>query len=177
MQPEDLLLVLCLHGSKHCWERLAWICDVAELIGANPELDWNEIMRRSAALNIEKAVMLGLDLASELVDAPRARECFSNHPAAPKRATAVAFNKTTAVCALEQPDRSGRAERPFLADRRAITEQTSPSSIRPSPSVCSQRARIFRSHYLMFGRFLYYPLRLSAINDGNVLAAIVGRLF
>ncbi|HEU4772572.1 MAG TPA: nucleotidyltransferase family protein, partial [Candidatus Udaeobacter sp.] len=30
LSPEDSLLVLCIHGSKHCWERLAWICDVAE---------------------------------------------------------------------------------------------------------------------------------------------------
>ena len=29
---ENLLLVRCAHGSKHLWERLGWICDVAELI-------------------------------------------------------------------------------------------------------------------------------------------------
>jgi hypothetical protein len=70
LSPEDLLIVLCMHGSKHCWERLAWVCDVAELMRANPGLRWDEIMSRSAALRITRAVLLGLDLANRLLDAP-----------------------------------------------------------------------------------------------------------
>jgi hypothetical protein len=34
--PEDTLVILCVHGTKHVWERLGWICDVAELIRAHP---------------------------------------------------------------------------------------------------------------------------------------------
>jgi len=59
-----------MHGSKHCWERLAWICDVAELIRTNPGLRWDEIMSRSDALQIARTVLLGLDLAKSLLDAP-----------------------------------------------------------------------------------------------------------
>ena len=70
MSPEDLLMVLCIHGSKHCWERLGWICDVAEVVRANPELRWDEIMSRSSACHISRAVLLGLDLAESLLDAP-----------------------------------------------------------------------------------------------------------
>jgi hypothetical protein len=70
MAPEDLLLVLCLHGSKHNWERLGWICDMAEVMRANPELRWEEILSRSHALHISRAVLLGLDLAGNLLDAP-----------------------------------------------------------------------------------------------------------
>jgi hypothetical protein len=29
---EDVLLFLCLHGFKHGWERVGWICDVTELL-------------------------------------------------------------------------------------------------------------------------------------------------
>jgi hypothetical protein len=70
LRAEDLLIVLCVHGSKHCWARLAWICDVAELVRAKPELNWHDIMRRSDALQIGRAVLLGLDLAGSLLDAP-----------------------------------------------------------------------------------------------------------
>jgi hypothetical protein len=70
MSPEDLLIVLCIHGSKHCWERLGWICDVAEVVHANPQLKWDEIMSRSAACDLSRAVLLGLDLAESLLDAP-----------------------------------------------------------------------------------------------------------
>ena len=30
--PEDMLLILCVYGSKHTWGRLKWVCDIAELI-------------------------------------------------------------------------------------------------------------------------------------------------
>src|SRR5262249_7263798 len=39
LAPEVLLPTLCEHGAKHLWERLAWICDIAELVRAVPELD------------------------------------------------------------------------------------------------------------------------------------------
>ncbi|MCY2952974.1 MAG: hypothetical protein NTU53_13510 [Planctomycetota bacterium] len=32
--PEDLLLILCAYGTKHCWDRLDLICGVSELIRA-----------------------------------------------------------------------------------------------------------------------------------------------
>jgi hypothetical protein len=69
LSREDLLLVLCIHGSKHCWERLAWVCDVAEVIRAYPGLDWDAFMGRAQALKIEKPVILGLKLATKLLAA------------------------------------------------------------------------------------------------------------
>jgi len=43
--PEDLAIILCIHGGKHGWERLAWICDLANLIEVHRELDWEDILR------------------------------------------------------------------------------------------------------------------------------------
>ena len=34
---EDLVAVLCLHGSKEQWTRLLWIADLAHMIAASPE--------------------------------------------------------------------------------------------------------------------------------------------
>ena len=36
LAPEDLLIVLCVHGSKHAWEQLKWVCDVAEAAPLTP---------------------------------------------------------------------------------------------------------------------------------------------
>src|SRR5882757_1608922 len=36
---EDELVLICVHGAKHFWERLMWIADVAALISRQP-LDW-----------------------------------------------------------------------------------------------------------------------------------------
>jgi len=50
--PEELLLILCIHGSKHLWERLIWICDVAELVRAHgPTMDWCRVMEEAHRLS------------------------------------------------------------------------------------------------------------------------------
>jgi len=69
LAPEDLLLFLCAHGSQHLWSRLAWICDVAEVIRAHPAMDWETAMDRAARIGGERSLLLGLYLANDLLDA------------------------------------------------------------------------------------------------------------
>lgn len=68
LSAEDLLFSLCVHGSRHLWERLGWICDVAELI-ARHNLDWPALQRRAAEADSERMFLLGLYLAQELLQA------------------------------------------------------------------------------------------------------------
>jgi hypothetical protein len=69
LRPEDLLLILCVHGTKHLWERLGWICDVAELVRAHQEMDWQQLMEQARKLGCERMLLLGLFLASEFLGA------------------------------------------------------------------------------------------------------------
>ncbi|AFZ34358.1 hypothetical protein Sta7437_0767 [Stanieria cyanosphaera PCC 7437] len=66
---EDLLLYLCFHGSKHCWSELKWVCDVAELINNNPEIDWQKVEAQAQKIDCEKILELGLWLAYDLLQA------------------------------------------------------------------------------------------------------------
>jgi hypothetical protein len=66
---EDLLFSLCVHGSRHLWERLAWICDIAELIKRQP-LNWPALLERAAIADTERMFLLGVHLAQRLLDAP-----------------------------------------------------------------------------------------------------------
>ncbi len=68
--PEDLLLVLGAHGAWHVWERLAWICDVAELLRQRPALDWDAVTARAQAAGATRMLWLSLVLASDLLGAP-----------------------------------------------------------------------------------------------------------
>jgi hypothetical protein len=70
LRHEDLLLVLVLHGTKHAWERLGWICDVGELLRRTPRLDWDVVARESARTGSGRALRLALALAMELLEAP-----------------------------------------------------------------------------------------------------------
>jgi hypothetical protein len=66
---EDLLFSLCVHGSRHLWERLGWICDVAELISRR-DLNWTALLDRAAKADTERMFLLGIHLAEKLLDAP-----------------------------------------------------------------------------------------------------------
>lgn len=69
LAPEDLLLMLCVHGANHCWERLAWICDLAELIRARSDLDWQRLLDEARRSGGERMLLLGLLLARDLLGA------------------------------------------------------------------------------------------------------------
>jgi hypothetical protein len=73
--PEDSLLVICAHGSKHAWKRLGWICDVAHLVWLRSDLDWPVIFERAAALGLTRMLSLGLLLAKELLEVDLPERC------------------------------------------------------------------------------------------------------
>jgi len=66
---EDLFLYLCMHGSRHGWDRLVWICDIAELIRVRQDICWKRVMERASELGCERMLVLGLQLAKELLGA------------------------------------------------------------------------------------------------------------
>jgi hypothetical protein len=74
LSPENLLLFLCVHGGKHGWERLGWICDIAELIRIRDAMDWRMVMDQARVLKSERMLSLGLYLASDLLGAPLPKE-------------------------------------------------------------------------------------------------------
>lgn len=67
---EDLLLVLCVHGAKHCWSHLSLIADVAWLIAKRPEVNWETFLERARAIGSLRIALLGLSLANGILQAP-----------------------------------------------------------------------------------------------------------
>jgi hypothetical protein len=70
LDPEDMLLVLCVNGTFHLWSRLRMVCDVAELIQTHQGWDWPWIVERARAQGLLRMLLLGLSLAVELLEAP-----------------------------------------------------------------------------------------------------------
>lgn len=70
--PEDVFFLLTLHGFRHRWESLKWMCDIAALIGAYPELDWAAVLSKATKLSRKRMVLLPLTLVHQLlqVDLP-----------------------------------------------------------------------------------------------------------
>ncbi|MFZ0519960.1 MAG: nucleotidyltransferase family protein [Candidatus Acidiferrales bacterium] len=64
---EDLLPMLCIHGSKDFWERFSWVADVSELIQSHPDLNWDEVMRVTESLGALRMLFTGLALANGML--------------------------------------------------------------------------------------------------------------
>jgi hypothetical protein len=69
LSAEDLLLILTVHGAKHYWPRLGWICDVAALLHRQPALDWEQVIAQARALGVRRILWLGLLLAHNVCGA------------------------------------------------------------------------------------------------------------
>jgi hypothetical protein len=89
---ENTMLVLSTHHTKHRWERLIWICDIAQALHAGIVEDWSRLLDRASAIGVERMVLLGVLLAHELLDAPmpvEAERRLARHPAARELAREV----------------------------------------------------------------------------------------
>lgn len=69
MSPEIKLLVLCMHGSKHGWSRLIWICDVARLLASSPDMDWEAVIREARNTGLWRTLALGILLGHRVAGA------------------------------------------------------------------------------------------------------------
>jgi hypothetical protein len=62
-------LLLAVHGAKHCWESLGWLADVAWLLNANPDLDWQYAMKLADESKCQRPLLLAASLVHEVFDA------------------------------------------------------------------------------------------------------------
>jgi hypothetical protein len=94
LAPEDLLMVLCVQASKDTWgtlfqpserryDSLLKICDIAALIRARPDLDWNRVLADTRRLGTQRMLFFGLRVASELLGTALPQEVRSRMQAHP----------------------------------------------------------------------------------------------
>jgi hypothetical protein len=67
LPPEEHLLIVCMHGTKHCWRRFGWVVDIAEIVRRHPNLNWPHLLALASDVNSERALFLGLRLAGNLL--------------------------------------------------------------------------------------------------------------
>ena len=65
LDPEDELILLCVHGGKEEWARLKWLADLAAFVTASPGLDWQVVMERGRQMGASRIVGLGVLLLHE----------------------------------------------------------------------------------------------------------------
>ncbi len=63
---EDIFFLLAIHGARHRWESLKWLCDIAALLQAFPELDWDAVLQKAKKIRRQRMALLPLALANQL---------------------------------------------------------------------------------------------------------------
>jgi len=63
---EDELVLNCIHGAKHFWERLMWVSDVAALVARHPEIDWKKARQAATDVGGERMLRVGLQVGASL---------------------------------------------------------------------------------------------------------------
>lgn len=75
LPAEELLVLLCIHGTVHRWEKLKWVVDIERLRHRYPTLEWAEVASLAERGGAGRCVRLGLLLAQGL--------CAMSSPNAP----------------------------------------------------------------------------------------------
>jgi hypothetical protein len=64
---EDELILICIHGAKHLWERLSMVADVAAFVSRQTTLNWERTLATARAVGAERMLDTGLLLAGNLL--------------------------------------------------------------------------------------------------------------
>jgi hypothetical protein len=70
LPPALMLLLLVYHGSKHAWQRLSWICDIAEFVTREPNLDWSDLAAKTRRFQMTTMLAVVLRMASTWLECP-----------------------------------------------------------------------------------------------------------
>jgi hypothetical protein len=73
---DDQALFLAAHGTKEGWRNLLWLCDFAEFLRRYQDLDWIALLERAARSHSSRQLLLAVDLAATMLDAPAPAELF-----------------------------------------------------------------------------------------------------
>lgn len=67
LSPEYTLLYLCAHGTKHCWTRMRWLCDVAYFLQSVDGFDWRICATLAESANCSLVLKHSLILAKSVL--------------------------------------------------------------------------------------------------------------
>jgi hypothetical protein len=65
---EQMLLYLCMHGGKHSWGRLSWLCDLQRALRAYPDAYWSRIWALARENGAARMVEIGLLLVESVLN-------------------------------------------------------------------------------------------------------------
>jgi hypothetical protein len=165
LDPTDQLAIVAIHGGRHLWERLAWVCDVAEAAatpGADPDRAYD--MARGAGYG--KAVPVAFRVAERVLGTPAPTKRL-RRAAAARSIEATCDAVLPLVLAPGGPERA--SARTFARQRARIMDRRSAAlrgMVRATVTPTASDWGVVRLPDALWP--VYYPVRL-----GRLLASYV----
>jgi hypothetical protein len=64
----DLVFTECVHGAKHWWCSIQYVCDLAKIFEQSREVDWQQITEEARKSGIKRILLVGAALVSDLLE-------------------------------------------------------------------------------------------------------------
>ena len=160
LDPSDQLAIVAIHGGRHLWERLAWVCDVAQAAtvhGADPDRAYD--MARGAGYG--KAVPVAFRMAERVLGTATPTERLRSEASAPST-DAICEALLTLVLAPGGPERASARtyarQRALIMDRRRAALR---GMVRAAVTPTASDWGAIRLPDALWP--LYYPVRLGRL--------------
>lgn len=158
--PEDLFLLLCVHGAKHLWNRLRWIGDLAEMADVYREMNWPWVLEEARQLGVERIVLLGVHLAHELMGARFPHDLLAKASAEAQIPALAATVREHLGEEKDEPPGILESSRFHLKARERWQDRTRYCArLAVTPTGLDWTLMRLPSHLLL----LYYPLRFARL--------------
>jgi len=69
LSNELLLIYVALHGAKHAWSRIGWVCDIDRLVRRG-DIEWQTCIDMARESKMQQALYIGLHIAHHLYETP-----------------------------------------------------------------------------------------------------------
>ena len=162
LAPPDRLSYLCMHGHKHRWQRLKWLCDLTAFVVRHPDLEWETLLEQPQSLKFRRMAYLGLRLAHSLLNAPVPAHVLAWADADPvtgplaARAAPRYFENYLSAPELDDTYRLARISSPQEGTWQYLRDM----ALWPFKPKRGDRENLRLPRHL---HFLYYPLRLFRV--------------
>ncbi len=74
LKPEETLVMLCAHGTKHFWEQLKWLVDIDRILRNGPPINGENTLTLACRSSSVRSLLLGLNLSQSLLGTPLCAE-------------------------------------------------------------------------------------------------------
>ncbi|MGH2539334.1 MAG: nucleotidyltransferase domain-containing protein [Actinomycetota bacterium] len=166
LAPHDLVIVLAIHGSMHLWERLAWVCDLAETMRAAGPLDPAALERLASGAGGRRMLLLAVAMVDRILGAVPSPELLAAAEADPR--TRMLADSLVPLVLGGDPRGAPASTRLRLS--MALAERRADSVRKAWRSLVTPTASDWKTVPLPDVLWpLYYPVRLARLAGSYVI--------